>query len=328
MSIFLMKLFRWTVFLNLLFICFSAQSMVVYGHRGARGLAPENTLSGFRVALAHLVDAIDLDITMTKDGILVAYHDLTLNPDITRDANGQWVDAHAEIKIKDLTLKQLQTYNVGRIRPLSVYAATYPSQISEDYIAIPTLQAVIQEVKKSADYPVGFQIEIKTDPTQLDLSFSAEAMVLALNQVLQEEGISHRTKVQAYDWRCLLLLQQLNPEVETAYLTDIDHEQVLLNADAEIAGMWTAGFLLKNYHDLIPEMIHALGGTWWDAEDIELTEAQLKHAHQLGLKVATWTFPDRTGQEIDILLVRQLMAMGVDGVITDRPDKVMDLLHR
>ena len=304
MPFLLIILLRWIICLNLLLINFSAQSMVVYGHRGARGLAPENTLPGFQVALKHHVDAVDLDIVMTKDGVLVAYHDLILNSDITRDTKGYWLDKDAEIKVKDLTLQQLQTYDVGRIRPLSTYAATYPSQIPEDHTFIPTLQAVIRDIKKSASYPVDFQIEIKTDPTQPDLSMSAEAMVMALNQVLEAEGVSHRTKVQAYDWRCLLLLQQLNPQIETAFITDIDHEKVLLNADINIAGMWTAGFLLKDYHDFIPEMIHGLGGTWWDVEDIELTEAALKHAHQLGLKVAAWTYPDRTEKEINILLVR------------------------
>ncbi|MDX2345968.1 MAG: glycerophosphodiester phosphodiesterase family protein [Legionella sp.] len=314
------------VLFNLLFICFSAQSMVVYGHRGARGLAPENTLPGFQVALSHHVDAIDLDIAMTKDGVLVVYHDLVLNPDITRDATGDWVSIEPEVIVKNLTLKQLQTYDVGRIRPLSIYAAIYASQIPEDHTAIPTLQAVIQDIKKSEQYPVGFQIEIKTDPTRPDLSVSADEIVSALNQVLEAEGISDRTKVQAYDWQCLLMLQQLNSKIETAYLTDIDHEKVLRNMDAKIAGSWTIGYLLKNYHDSIPEMISALGGTWWDVEDIELTHEALQQAHQLGLKVATWTFPDRTGNEINIPLVIQLIAMGVDGVITDRPDIVRNLL--
>ena len=79
-------------------------------------------------------------------------------------------------------------------------------------------------------------------------------------------------------------MQQLNPQIETAYLTDVDHEKVLRHIDSAIAGQWTAGYLLKNYHDSIPEMIKALGGTWWDAEDIEITQEQLEKAHQLGIK--------------------------------------------
>ncbi|MCH9756507.1 MAG: glycerophosphodiester phosphodiesterase [Gammaproteobacteria bacterium] len=327
MSICLVKLFRKLVFCSLLLTCFSAESLTVYGHRGARGLAPENTLPGFQTALKHHVDYVDVDIVMTKDGVLIAHHGLTLNPDVTRDVRKNWVE-DTDMIVKELTLEQLQTYDVGRIKPWTHYAAIYPLQTSVENTFIPTLQAVIRDVKKSAQYPVGFQIEIKTNPTQPHLSASPEAMVLALDQIIREENIADRTKVQAYDWRCLLLLQQLNPQVETAYLTDVEHEKTLRHADSAIAGQWTAGYLLKNYHDSIPEMIKALGGTWWDAEDIEITEVQLEKAHQLGLKVATWSDAERTGMDVDVFLTKQLIMMQVEGVITDRPDVVMALIPK
>ena len=309
-----------------LLVCFPAESLTVYGHRGARGLAPENTLPGFQEALNHHVDVIDLDVTMTQEGVLVAHHDFTLNQDITRNAQGHWI--HDTIIIKHVTLKQLHTYDVGRIRPNTPYAAMYASQKPYDNTPIPTLQDVIRYVKKSAHYPVGFQIEIKTDPTQPNLSASPEKMISALNHVIQQENIATRTKVQAYDWRCLLILQKLNPHVATAYLTDLEHENILRNSNPAIAGQWTGGYLLKNYHNSIPEMIHALGGTWWDAEDIEITSKQLKKAHQLGLKVAAWSWPENTsGKDVNIPLIKQLIAMKIDGIITDRPDVVMALLN-
>ncbi|MDF1646575.1 MAG: glycerophosphodiester phosphodiesterase family protein [Legionellaceae bacterium] len=326
MSFFLVRFFRQLIFLSILLICFPVESLTIYGHRGARGLAPENTLPGFQVALNHHVDYVDVDIVMTQDGILVAHHDLTLNPDVTRDAKENWVE-NKDIAIKDLTLQQLQTYDVGRIRPRTYYASIFSLQEPKDHTFIPTLQEVIREVKTSANYPVGFQIEIKTDPTQPMFSSLPEKIVIALDKVIREEGISGRTKVQAYDWRCLLLLQQLNPQIETAYLTDLEHEKVLRHADFAIAGQWTAGYLLKDYHDFIPEMIKALGGTWWDAEDIELTPAQFEKAHQLGLKVATWSNAERTGKDVDISLLKKLLMMQVDGIITDRPDVVRALVH-
>lgn len=311
-----------------LLACFPAESLTVYGHRGARGLAPENTLPAFHEALKHRVDAIDLDIVMTKDGVLVVHHGLTLNPDITRDENGHWIDAVPEIVIKDLTRAQLQDYDVGKIKPKTQYAATYTAQISREHVHIPTLVDVIHAMKQAADYPVGFQIEIKTDLTAPARSASAEEIVLALDQIIRDEGIAARTKVQAYDWHCLLLLQQLNPAVETAYLTDVDHAKILRHPNPGVAGLWTGGYLLKDYHDSIPEMIHALGGSWWDAEDIQMTLPQLEEAHRLGLKVATWAYPERTGKEIDMPLVQQLISMHVDGVITDRPDLVMQILKK
>jgi glycerophosphoryl diester phosphodiesterase len=315
------------VFLNIilfsvfLLVSFPAESLTVYGHRGARGLAPENTLPAFHEALKQHVDYIDLDVVMTSDGVLVAHHDLTLNADITRDESGHWVEG--EHVIKALTLAELQTYDVGRIHADTPHAAIYKHQKPVDGTHIPTLRAVIREMKATADYSVGFQIELKTDPTLPHLSASSEAMAIALEEVIRDEGVSARTKVQAYDWRALFLLQQLNPEIETAYLTDIDHEKVLRHMNSAVAGQWTGGYLLKDYYDSIPQMIKALGGTWWDVEDIALTLEQLNQAHQLGLKVAVWTYPERTGHEIDMELVEKLIAMPVDGVITDRPDIVM-----
>jgi len=215
---------------------------------------------------------------------------------------------------------------VGRIKPLTAYAKIYASQEAIDHTTIPTLQAVIRDVKGSASYPVGFQIELKTDPTQPSLSASPEAMALAVDKIIRDEGIVDSVKVQAYDWRCLLLLQQLNPAVETAYLTDLAHEKTLRHVDAAVAGLWTGGYLLKNYHDSIPEMIKALGGTWWDAEDIEITEAQLTKAHQFGLKVAAWSDAERTHLDVDVPLIERLIVMKVEGIITDRPDVVMALI--
>jgi glycerophosphoryl diester phosphodiesterase len=307
-------------------VCFPAESLTIYGHRGARGLAPENTLPAFQEALKHHVDVIDMDVVMTQEGVLVTYHDLTLNPDITRDARGHWIDD--TVIIKHVTLEQLQTYNVGSIRPQTPYAATYPSQKPHDSISIPTLQEAIRYIKQTASYPVGFQIEIKSDPTQPNLSESPEKIVHALNHILQQEDISNRTKVQAYDWRCLFILQTLNPHITTAYLTDLEHENILRNENPLIAGQWTGGYLLKNYHNSIPDMIHALGGTWWDAEDIEITSEELQRAHQLGLKIAAWSWPEHTtGKDVNLSLIKQLIAMQVDGIITDRPDMVMTLLN-
>lgn len=310
------------IFCFILFLfCFSAHSVIIYGHRGARGLAPENTLPAYSVALLQGVDYVDLDVAMTKDGVLVVQHDLTLNPNLTRNAKGQWIKSKNLI-IKNLTLKQLQTYDVGQIKPNTNYAKLFPSQQPSNHARIPTLTQVIHYIKKAAGDRVGFQIEIKTDPTNSKLSVSPCIMVIALEKIIREEGIINRTKVHAFDWNCLLILQKINPKIITAYLTDSNQALIMRNPDPIIAGRWTAGKLLKNYHYSIPRMIKALGGQWWDAEDIEMTRSQLQEAHQLGLKVAIWSWPERTGKAIDIPLVKKLIAMHVDGVITDRPDLI------
>src|SRR3954452_24727585 len=86
----------------------------IRGHRGARGLFPENTLEGFLAAAALGVTAFELDVGMTADGVVVVSHDLALNPDLTRDATGAWLDGKGPL-IQSLIYKQLQSYDVGRL---------------------------------------------------------------------------------------------------------------------------------------------------------------------------------------------------------------------
>src|SRR5262245_65828837 len=96
------------------------------GHRGARGLRPENTLAAFRYALGLGVTTLELDCGVTKDGVVVVSHDSLLNPDITRGPDGQYL-AKAGPAIVDLTYEELQKYDVGRLRAGSDYASGFPT---------------------------------------------------------------------------------------------------------------------------------------------------------------------------------------------------------
>src|SRR2546430_760521 len=97
------------------------------GHRGARGLWPENTLVGFARTMELGVSALELDCAVTRDAVVVVSHDPELNPDCTRDARGRFL-ATAGPPIFTLTYAQLQSYDVGRLRPGSAYAARFPQQ--------------------------------------------------------------------------------------------------------------------------------------------------------------------------------------------------------
>ena len=296
---------------------------MVIGHRGARGLLPENTLPAIQKAIELHVDMIDMDVAMTADGVLVVAHDLVLNPDITRDVAGNWIDPTTPIILKHLSFAQLQRYNVGKIKPDTAYARLFPAQQPlAQHHSIPTLKEALDLIKRAAPKTMLIQIELKSDPTKPDYSVPVEVLVTALNRLIIEEGMSDRIKVQAFDWRCLQVLQHINSQIETAYLTDEDTEQTMLDPDPDIAGRWSAGLLLKNYHNSLPEMIKALGGRWWDAQDTELTTERIEQAHKLGLLVAVWLWPERNNAKMDKEQVRQFEKMHVDAIITDRPDLI------
>src|SRR5580692_9855265 len=101
------------------------------GHRGARGLFPENTLAGFAAALAIGVDSFELDVAVTADGVPVVSHDPALNPDIVRGPDGHWLTSRGPL-IHTLSLAELEAFDVGRIRPGSAYAAEFPDQVPCD----------------------------------------------------------------------------------------------------------------------------------------------------------------------------------------------------
>ncbi|OAJ33892.1 Glycerophosphoryl diester phosphodiesterase precursor [Piscirickettsiaceae bacterium NZ-RLO1] len=307
-------------------LSFNAHAVDIYGHRGARGLSPENTIPAYNTALRLGVNYVDMDITMTKDGVLVVNHDLNLNPNTTKNNKGQWVSKKNSPFINTLTLKQVQHYDVGSIKPGTSYSTLFSEQYPVQHTKIPTLKYVIQYVKAIAGEKVGFQIEIKTDPAHPHQSATPKQFATALAKLLKAEGIIDRTEVQAFDWPCLIALQKINPNIKTAYLTEAASNKQMTSDNPKIAGLWTGGHLLKNYNNSIPNMIHALGGKLWDPEDRELTKSSLKEAHKLGLKVVVWSDPVATGQPFDYKMMEKMISWGVDGIITDRPDQLRGLI--
>jgi glycerophosphoryl diester phosphodiesterase len=292
----------------------------IYAHRGGRGLMPEQTLPAYVAVLRLGVDYVDMDIGMTKDGVLVVTHDLTLNPDLTRDRNGRWITER--IPINRLTVQELRQYDVGRLKPGTRYASLFPQQRPLDHTPIPTLREVVRLVKQFAGDKVGFQIEIKTDPTQPALTATPKELARALYGLITEESIADRTEVQAYDWRCLIELKALDRTIRTAYLSDRTTEVM----DDTEKGTWTAGLLPKDYGYSLPKMVKYLGGDCWEPFAMDLTESDLDEAHQLGLKVVVWGWPEQERTEFNYALNQKLLDWGVDGIITDRPDILRGIL--
>lgn len=103
----------------------TAGAFDLQGHRGARGLMPENTLPAFAHALTIGVTTLELDTVVTADGVVVVRHDPALNPAFTRDARGAWLDGRGPL-VRALTLGALQAYDVGRLDRNHSYAQRWP----------------------------------------------------------------------------------------------------------------------------------------------------------------------------------------------------------
>ena len=293
----------------------AATAFDLQGHRGARGLAPENTLPAFERALAIGVSSMELDIAVTADGVVVVSHDTRLNPVITRDASGRWLTGEGP-RIKDLTYGQLLAYDVGRINPESGYAKGFSSQQPVDGTRIPTLSQVFQRVQALGARHVRFNIETKISPAAPQDTVSVEKMVDSLLRVVRNAGMQDRVSIESFDWRTLRRVQELEPQIPTAYLTIHRHRN-----DTVSDGTWTAGMRLADYGGSVPRMVKASGGRIWSPYHATLEEADVREAHALGLQVLPWTVNDTGSME-------KLMAWGVDGIITDYPDQLRAVMQR
>ena len=165
------------------------------GHRGARGLFPENTLEGFAAALAIGVTTFELDVAMTADGVPVVSHDAAFNPDLVRRTDGTWITAPGPL-IRTLRLADLATYDVGRLRPGSAYAAPFADQRPHDGARIPRLADAL-----AVDPVVRFNIEMKTYPDHPDWTVPPERMAEAVIAVAEQIGVTDRITVESFDWR-------------------------------------------------------------------------------------------------------------------------------
>ena len=289
----------------------SVPAIDLQGHRGARGLAPENTLAGFDAALAVGVTTLELDIGITRDGVVVVAHDLRLNPILTRDAQGRWLEAPGPA-IASLTLAQLQRYDVGRLKPGSEYAQRLPLQQPKDGERIPTLAALFERVAAAGDTRVRFSIETKLNPNEPDATPSPAVFARALIDVVRAHRLESRVSVQSFDWRTLREVRRRAPAIATVCVTA--RQSWLNNVDDP---RWTAGLDVDNYADSVPLLVKAAGCDVWSPffGDLEDDLDALTHARSLGLKTIVWT----VNQSADI---ERMLALGVDGIVSDHPERV------
>jgi glycerophosphoryl diester phosphodiesterase len=282
----------------------------IEAHRGGRGLLPENTLPAFANALSIGVNTLELDIGITADGQAVISHERGLNPDLARDARGDYVAAPGTPFIK-LRLEEVRTYDVGQIRPDSAYARQFPDQRAIPGTRIPMLKELFALVRKSGNSCVRFNIETKIDPNHPDQSPDPQAFVTLLLALIDAEGFSDRVMIQSFDWRTLQLVQQRAPKIPTVYLTLQRGSGATVARDK--ATNWMAGFNPADHGGSLPRTIKAAGGAIWSPYFGDIDAALVTEAHGLGLRVVVWTV-NKTED------MARMIELGVDGIISDRPD--------
>ena len=289
----------------------------VIGHRGARGLYPELSLPGFEKTLELGVRMIELDVAVTADGFVVAYHDYALNPDITRDASGRWLEQTGPCVCR-LALAELQRFDIGRIRPGTDYAKLFSNQTPVDGARIPTLEEIAR-LAESFEFDVTLCIEAKHSAIKPNLTLELEPFTNAIVAEVHRLQIASNSIIQSFDWSVLNRIRVLDPEIELWHLTSRLPAFTTVS-DVEVSA-WTDGFRLSDYNHSIPEMIHAAGGSVWNADHESLCEESIQQSHDFGQKIYAWAANETED-------FKRLIDAGIDGIATDYPDRLISFLRQ
>jgi glycerophosphoryl diester phosphodiesterase len=306
-----------------LFVCalWGASSMPaaafdLQGHRGARGLAPENTLAAFRTALDLGVTTLETDLAVTRDDVLVLSHEPRLNPDLVRGPDGKWL-ASPGPPIHTLTLEALKRYDIGRLNPARDYARQLPSQKPADGERFPTLV----ELYALAGPPVRLNIETKIDPAKPDEAPDPATFAQLVIEAVRAAKAADRTTIQSFDWRTLIEARRLAPEIETVCLSiESGGTDTIQRATGRLSP-WLAGLDLAAADGSVPKLAKQAGCAAWSPFWRNVTPANVAEAHKLGLKVIPWTVNDPAE-------MTRLVDLKVDGLITDYPDRAQPILRQ
>ena len=165
-----------------------------------------------------------------------------------------------------------------------------------------------------------FNIEVKINPENPHATFPPETFVRAVVDVIREYGMTQRVVVQSFDWRALQAVQVMAPEISTSYLT-VDQDW-LSNLQTGMPGksLWLNNYDVDDFDGIAARAIKAAGGSIWSSYHREVSAEAIKLAQDIGLAVNVWTVNESAR-------MRELIEMGVDGIITDYPDRLRQVLE-
>ena len=303
-------------------------SFDLQAHRGGLGLVTESTIESFTNALELGVNTLELDTQITEDGVAVVTHDRKVSDKKCVDT-GALVQGDPDFPyvgkfVNTLTLAQIRTLDCGAL-PL----ADYPEQRRVPGARMPTLAEVLDLVR-SADAPdVKLNVETKVEAASPTETAPREQFVDTVLRTIRDAGMLDRITVQSFDWGALKLVRDIEPEVPVVALTNGDFLQV----GQDGASAWLGGIDIDDFGGDAIAAVDSFGVSAYSPvqgtpqsgavgdPDFELfvTQAMVDAAHERGIRVIPWTVDDPD-------TIRALMDLGVDGLITDYPDRVRTVM--
>ncbi|TGE20715.1 glycerophosphodiester phosphodiesterase [Hymenobacter aquaticus] len=270
----------------------------IHGHRGCRGLFPENTLPAFQHAVALGIDVLELDVVVSADGQVVVSHEPWFSATICRLPTGEKIPAEQEhyYNIYQLPYAQIRQFDCGLTRHPG-----FPRQQNVPACK-PLLREVIQSVEAQAARlgrpPLCYSIEVKTEPGGDGVFHPAPASFVPLVlAVAEEEGVAARVTLLSFDLRVLRVARPLLPALSLCLLIE-GEARPLAEYVTELG--FVPEVLGPDYHLLTPALSQA--------------------AHDLGMQLVPWTVNDAD-------LMRQLIGAGITGITTDYPDLMLAVVN-
>jgi glycerophosphoryl diester phosphodiesterase len=262
------------------------------GHRGARGLYPENSIGAMKVAIdLPKVTTLEMDCHITKDKKVVVYHDDYLNPKFVTYTNGKELSGKDNKGlIYNYTYKQLSDFDLGLKGNVD-----FPQQEKKS-TSIALLADLIDEseayAKEKRQKPMFYNIETKSSEDKDHKAHPApqEFSDLVL-EVIIEKNIAPRTVIQSFDKRTIQYINKAYPQIKTSYLIDAKNKKTIKELVDELG--FKPFIISPNYKLVTPQFV--------------------KDAHDMGIKVIPWTVNSKNE-------ISALEALKVDGIISDYPN--------
>jgi glycerophosphoryl diester phosphodiesterase len=297
-------------------------------HRGGLGLTVESTLASFARGLETGVSTLELDLQITKDGREVITHDRRISdkkcldtaPVTPNDPAFPYVGKY----IKDLTFEQVRSLDCG-----SLTQPQFPGQAASRGAHMPTLAEVFALAGSYRASQVKFNIETKVEAGAPEETAPREQFVDVALREIKAAHMQSRVSIQSFDWGSLRLVQQRDPNIRTVALTNKD----FLQADRPGSSPWLGGIDADDFGgDLIAaaaslgfDAVSPVHGTPQDGKVTDpgyvpyVTADMVDRAHAAGMQVIPWTVDDRP-------TMQAMIDAGVDGIITDYPDRLREVL--
>lgn len=262
------------------------------GHRGCRGLLPENTVPAMLYVLGMDVTTLEMDVVITKDKKVILSHEPFFNHEITTKPNGSYVSEAEEkgLNIYQLNYSEVKKYDVG-MKPHPRFPQQQKIKASKPLLS-EVIDSVNQHMLTARRPPFYYNIETKTKPATDGLYHPAPVeFVELLMTVIKEKGIEEKVIIQSFDFRTLQYLHKKYPAIKTAMLIE--------------------DFDKRSFEEQVKDL--GFTPTIYSPAYKLVNEKLIEACHKLSMKIIPWTVNEKTE-------IERLTKMGVDGIITDYPN--------